>query len=359
MDGARSALRIPDVERVYIIYRRSEAEIPAEREEFELAKTEGSIFLPLLAPIKYTKNSILVCKKIILGERGRDGRRIPVETEETVEIPVDSVITALGEEPDRESIIKMGLTVTGKGTVETQAGSFATSRPGVFAGGDVRLGASSVVKALADGRGAAEEILSYILKKSGKEILDSVFKDSMKYREVQIPPEELIQRKGLLYTLPQPMDDLTLAKREEFRCLHCGLVCNKCVDVCPNRANIALDTQGKIFKDRYQILHLDDPCNECGNCYTFCPFEGRPYKDKLTLFSSLKTFEESENNGAFFPDPDKADIRLRLGGEIYLLDISQALEQEKNEEEYSDLEKVSWLFSLIFREYHYLLERRK
>ncbi len=72
------------------------------------------------------------------------------------------------------------------------------------------------------------------------------------------------------------------------RCLSCGRVCETCVSVCPNRANIAIDINGKP-----QILHVDGMCNECGNCGTFCPHIGNPYKDKLTLFWSKEGFADS------------------------------------------------------------------
>jgi flagellar basal body rod protein FlgC len=58
------------------------------------------------------------------------------------------------------------------------------------------------------------------------------------------------------------------------------------------------------------------------NCATFCPYEGRPYRDKLTLFSTEKALLESENDGGWFPDPAMPCVKLRLSGEIYLLDLS-------------------------------------
>jgi putative selenate reductase len=88
---------------------------------------------------------------------------------------------------------------------------------------------------------------------------------------------------------------------EAQRCLGCNLICNKCVEVCPNRANVSIFTgSDSSFKDKFQILHLDALCNECGNCETFCPHAGAPYKDKLTYFGSEVEFLESRNNGFFF-----------------------------------------------------------
>jgi putative selenate reductase len=67
------------------------------------------------------------------------------------------------------------------------------------------------------------------------------------------------------------------------------------MEVCPNRANIAIHVDG--FDRAAQIVHIDGFCNECGNCATFCPHSGRPYKDKLTLFWSKEDFDDSDNVG--------------------------------------------------------------
>ena len=81
------------------------------------------------------------------------------------------------------------------------------------------------------------------------------------------------------------------------RCLGCGSVCEVCCDVCPNRANVAIKVPGLA---KHQVVHVDGMCNECGNCAVFCPYqEGRPYKDKLTLFWSEEDMENSENEASW------------------------------------------------------------
>ena len=75
-------------------------------------------------------------------------------------------------------------------------------------------------------------------------------------------------------------------------------MCETCCEVCPNRANVAIRVPG--MRER-QIVHVDGMCNECGNCAVFCPYsEGRPYRDKLTLFWSKEDFDDSQNEG-FLP----------------------------------------------------------
>jgi len=76
-----------------------------------------------------------------------------------------------------------------------------------------------------------------------------------------------------------------------------------CTEVCPNRANVAITVPG--FADPAQIVHIDGLCNECGNCGTFCPHAGLPYKDKITIFWTREDFDDSTNVG-FLPLADGA-----------------------------------------------------
>ncbi|NIZ41335.1 selenate reductase (plasmid) [Entomospira entomophila] len=87
----------------------------------------------------------------------------------------------------------------------------------------------------------------------------------------------------------------------------CAVVCGACADVCPNRANIVSQYHGKKV-----LLHIDDYCNECGNCYIFCADKCTPYKDRMTLFSSEEALKESTNQG--FVLLDKNTVSYRLDG---------------------------------------------
>ena len=109
--------------------------------------------------------------------------------------------------------------------------------------------------------------------------------------------------------------DMDFFKREAERCLECSYFCNKCVDVCPNRANVAIDMRSwQIFDDPFQIVHIDAYCNECGNCATFCPHSGAPYRDKFTIFSSYEDMEKSTNNGFC---QDENGILVRIDGVLH------------------------------------------
>ncbi|OUP08689.1 4Fe-4S dicluster domain-containing protein [Collinsella sp. An2] len=97
------------------------------------------------------------------------------------------------------------------------------------------------------------------------------------------------------------------------------LACRACMTVCPNRANVVIEVPG--FK-RKQIVHVDGMCNECGNCAVFCPYEGRPYRNKPTIFWSVEDMDASENDG-FCRLPD-GTFRVRLSGDTEVYDVDDA-----------------------------------
>jgi putative selenate reductase len=87
------------------------------------------------------------------------------------------------------------------------------------------------------------------------------------------------------------------AATEASRCLGCSTLCLRCVEVCPNRANSLVHIGS--FRDPVQIVHQDALCNECGTCATFCPWNGKPYKDKLTVFAGETELMQSASPGFF------------------------------------------------------------
>ena len=176
MDAARCAKRL-GAETVYVVYRRSEAEMPARLEEIHHAKEEGIEFIFLTAPVKIHGDedgqvSALECVRMELGEPDQTGRRRPVEIEGSNHlIEVDTVIVAIGNTPN--PLIRMttpGLKTDRKGCVVVDE-NMMTSREGVFAGGDAVTGAATVILAMGAGKKAAAGIDRYIRAKSeGKEI---------------------------------------------------------------------------------------------------------------------------------------------------------------------------------------------
>ena len=103
---------------------------------------------------------------------------------------------------------------------------------------------------------------------------------------------------------------------ENKRCLECNIICNSCVEVCPNRANLVITVSSDYLKNINQILHMDGMCNECGNCEAFCPYDSAPYKEKFTLFWNEKDFEDSRNDGFFLLDKNVLLFRVRIAEHV-------------------------------------------
>jgi glutamate synthase (NADPH) small chain len=168
MDSARCALRIPGTEKVYVIYRRSENEMPANRDEIENAKEEGIIFNFLTTPVRFIGDGrgrlkSVECIRLELGEPDSSGRRRPVPiagSEHTVD--VDIAVLALGTKPN--PLIPLNtpdLEITKYGTIKADENG-RTSKEGVWAGGDIVTGGATVISAIAAGRRSAADIDAWL-----------------------------------------------------------------------------------------------------------------------------------------------------------------------------------------------------
>jgi glutamate synthase (NADPH/NADH) small chain len=171
MDSVRTALRL-GAERAMIIYRRTEVEMPARKEEVHHAQEEGVEFLMLTAPIEYIGNKDgwvtgMKCIKMELGEPDASGRRSPkpIKGSEYV-IDVDTVVVAVGTvaNPIVPATTK-GLETNKWGYIVAKDESGLTSREGIYAGGDIVTGAATVILAMGAGRKAANAIHEYLSKK--------------------------------------------------------------------------------------------------------------------------------------------------------------------------------------------------
>jgi putative selenate reductase len=291
MDAARAASRCPGVKEVRIVYRRSREEMPATREEYASALEEGIRFHFLRAP-ETLNNGVLSCRVMELGPADESGRARPVATGAAETFPASTVITAVGAEVDANALERLGL---GGGTVDPLTQE--TGIPGVFLMGDAAQGAATIVKAIASARRAVDAICAR--ENGGREpAWDLPAENTARLRAL---------RDHLAPVSVAGADDRTTRAIEAQRCLGCRALCVKCVEVCPNRANTIVRA-GDGFRDEGQIVHLDAFCNECGNCATFCPWEGRPYRDKLTVFAAEEDFRDSTNPG-FFLQGGKGMIR--------------------------------------------------
>lgn len=170
MDCARTSLRL-GAEKSYIIYRRSEAEMPARIEEIHHAKEEGVIFHLLTNPVKFTGNDKgrlkeVECIKMKLGEPDASGRKRPVPIEgSNFKIKIETALIAIGQSPNPlipQSL--KGLKIGKHGNIETDENG-QTNIPGIFAGGDIATGAATVILAMGAGKKAARAIDEYLKSK--------------------------------------------------------------------------------------------------------------------------------------------------------------------------------------------------
>ncbi len=294
MDVARAAVRQRGVRTVRLVYRRTRRYMPADEEELNMALEDGVIFEELLAPVGL-KDGKLECSVMKLGEPDESGRRSPVDTGEMKTISADTVITAVGERIDGSLYELLGTRLDEKGRPVTDEDG-KTSLDHIYAVGDGRRGPATVVKAIADAAAAAKAIAGISFDKYLEE-------------NAGADPKKVLAKKGTLTK--------DLAEQPDPRCLGCATLCEVCTDVCPNRANVAITVPGLKMP---QILHIDGMCNECGNCACFCPYTGRPYKDKLTLFWSKEDMENSENQGFLVLSGTK--VRLRFAGKVTEVDAA-------------------------------------
>ena len=290
MDTARAAKRTEGVEHVYLVYRRTKRYMPAAEDELLEVLEEGVEFKELLSPVSLDGGRLL-CKKMKLGQMDASGRASVTETEDVVEVPADTVIVAVGEKIDTDFYTANKIVVDERGKAKVNDKTLETSVSGVYVAGDGARGAATIVEGIRDAQLAVKDIL-------GKEIT----RDAAVTGDVK----DCFEKKGILKHSKE-------AKTEEERCLTCNKVCENCVDVCPNRANISIKVPGMAMN---QVIHVDYMCNECGNCKSFCPYASAPYKDKFTLFANEKDMADSKNDGFVVLDKENKTCKVRFVGQI-------------------------------------------
>lgn len=292
MDTARAAKRNAGVEHVYLIYRRTRRYMPADEEELVMALEDGVEFKELLSPVKL-ENGQLLCKVMQLSDYDVSGRRGVTETGETVLVPADTVIAAVGEKVPTDWYQANGLAVSEKGRLYVDEKTLKTSDDNVYAAGDGLYGPSTVVEAIRDGRKVAEAIAGEVLARD----FDKLAEEEKVYAKRGVLKEEQKETK------------------EAGRCLGCSTICENCVEVCPNRANIAIQVPGM---EKHQIIHVDYLCNECGNCKSFCPYSSAPYLDKFTLFATEADMENSKNQGFAVLNQETRRCKVRFFGKNFI-----------------------------------------
>ncbi len=287
MDTARAAKRCAGAEHVYLVYRRTKRYMPADEHELTLALKDGVEFRELLAPVE-KRDGILLCSQMELGEIDASGRASVVPTGGQAEVPADTVIAAVGEKVPSDFYQASGIRVDERGRALVDE-DLQTNLKDVYVIGDGLHGPSLVVKGMAHAIRAAEAI-------AGRKISGSMDREQ--------DPAGIYKKKGILAEVG--------GSAEADRCLGCSSVCENCVDVCPNRANISITVPGMA---RAQVIHVDYMCNECGNCNSFCPYASAPYLDKYTLFANEADMDNSKNEGFAVLDKEKVTCAVRYLGE--------------------------------------------
>lgn len=342
MDAVRTSQRLTG-NPTTIVYRRTRQEMPASIEEIEGALEEGNVLLELTTPVRVVRAGegpsagdagavvALECLRNELGEPGPDGRRRPVAIPGSeFQIPCDTVIVAVGQNPDFAFLEGSVVTVCSDGGIAIDHTSGSTGVPGVYAGGDAaEAGPESIIAACGDGRRAAESICwqfgvpfdqppADMPRLTAEEITEVKHVRARKLPQVptNMLPIELRQSFDLIdlsFTREQ-------AEAEAARCVQCTTFCDKCVEVCPNRANqtflmrpvdvmlprltMTRDAARVTGYERFvigqerQIININDFCNACGDCTTFCVHHGQPWLDKPRLFLNEKDFL-AENHNAY------------------------------------------------------------
>lgn len=345
MDCARAARRLVGEDgSVTIAYRRTRKEMPADIEEIEAALDEGVRIVELCAPEEVLADggrvSGLRCRRMRLVPDPDGGRPRPVPTDEAFTLDADTLIVSIGQR------VKAGFLPDAM-TLKADPHTSQTSLPNVFAGGDAVRGASTLINAVADGRHAAETILARLgLSAQAATATPSDERrpdlDGLRIRQAtrvmgpalpERSPENRLDFDPAIRTLTEEE-----AMDESRRCLQCDLVCNVCTTVCPNRANVALlslpmphpvqvavrdgnDVRVETLSNRrleqsYQIVNIADACNECGNCATFCPSAGAPYRDKPRIHLSRESFDNAPD-GYRLVSP--ARLEGKRGGKAFSL----------------------------------------
>jgi putative selenate reductase len=346
IDAARTAQRLTG-RAATVLYRRTRAEMPAEVEEIRDLLDEGNRLVELASPTRIVgkegRAAGVECVRNELGEPDDDGRRRPIPIAgSTFIVEADTVILAIGQRADLGFLDGSGVCVRDGGGIVVDDSTGRAADRAIYAGGDVARGPAIIIEACADGRRAAEAICAELrvplqsVPWDRPDFTDAALAEAKRARARRSPQhraDELGVAERAGFDLIERTFDEETARAEARRCLQCSAVCDKCVEVCPNRANLAvavrpidvtlpvlanvdgtLSTSGEervVVKQCRQIVHVDDFCNECGNCSTFCIHPGEPFRGKPRLYLDRPEYEAEADN-AFYVDPEA--LRRRESG---------------------------------------------
>ena len=333
MDCARVARRLSDGQ-VCLVYRRTIDQMPADREEIAHLQEEGVNVIEMSNPHRLVAENGelrgLVCRRTeYKDDRDASGRKVPHEVPNTeFEMQFDTLIMAVSQNAMLDFLDGEAIELNEYGYIKADPTTFETSLEGVYAGGDVaNEGPASIVKAAAAGKAIARTILNReepVTLSTDTEVdkAQLLRRKSRRAWRVPTPQLSLDDRQGF--------DEVVLtyderqAREEASRCLDCDVYCSLCVGVCPNLAmqTYEADPSDSTVQQRHQVAVLADLCNECGNCTTFCPTAGRPYRDKPRLYLNREDFEAEDDNAfMIFKSEGAWSMDARYKGETHHVDL--------------------------------------
>ncbi len=337
MDAARTAWRLVGEQgSVTVVYRRTISQMPADQGEVKAVMEEGIQVLELAGPeeviVEEGRVVALRCNRMELSYTDESGRPKPIKIKgATFEVSCDTIIPAIGQ--------LHAIDFLPKELLQASHDDYMTRSENVFIGGDALRGASTAINAIGDGRKAADQIMKQAFydflitmpyKHKERNPRDLIIKRAKRQFAAEITEKKVSERRN--FQLVQKTLDEESVVEEATRCLYCNDLCNTCVTVCPNFANVAFEVDpvtinlqkiirgdnGKDLKIKFdrvyeveqttQILNIANFCNECGNCETFCPTSGAPYKAKPAIHLSIESFYAADEGYYLSRLPDRDNL---------------------------------------------------
>jgi putative selenate reductase len=356
MDCARTARRLGA--EVTILYRRTIDQMPADREEVRAMLQEGVAVEELALPVRLRAEggrlAGVVCARMeYRDDRDASGRKVPHRIEGAeFELAFDTLLLAVSQHVSLGFFDGEPPELNRSGYLACNPETMETSLPGVYAVGDAAAhGPASIVQAAGDGKRAAAAILGRSLPgrapHRAPDDLPALLRRRAR-REWRVPVRQapLSRCEGFAETTLGYTTDEAVA--EARRCLDCDRYCSLCVSVCPNLAILTYASEpmavglpgltvrgGRLepgptthfrVDQRLQVTVLTDLCNECGNCTTFCPTAGKPYRDKPRLYLDRADFEAEEDNAFLLVETAAGRaIEMRWAGETHRVEVNGAV----------------------------------
>jgi NADPH-dependent glutamate synthase beta subunit-like oxidoreductase/formate hydrogenlyase subunit 6/NADH:ubiquinone oxidoreductase subunit I len=338
IDAARSVLRLGS--KVFIVYRRSRAEMPASKEELESLEEEGIEIIFLANPTKILGSSRvekLECIRMELGPLDDTGRRRPVPVEGTEFVmDVDTVIPAIGQASDLKFLEGSGVDTPGGRRISTSENG-RTTVAGIFAGGDAATGAKTVIEAIAAGKRAALSINEYLSGekradfkvKSEIDLVEREAREKSNLSRNYFPIKDIVLQKRVKMPKLQAEVRITNFEEEELgydakmaveeakRCLSCRkcIGCGICAEVCPQDAIVYDQTEEKTELKVEKLIFAADmeenvPPGEC------------MYSNVVTQIEFERMLSESGPYGGIIMRPFDGDIPREIAF-IHVLDADE------------------------------------